>query len=166
MARAKSPKTKPSTPATRPPKPPTSRHSTAKAAPIGTIGDLFPAGLNDLVKSAKDIAADIGQMSDKELAAMTSAGTQKTKVTTGTQDAIKALIDVVGPLSEGATAEERIATVRELGNILDNIDFRDHQYRMRHLDVIENQQGQTTLKVLATLAVAGLLGAAFLSQKH
>jgi hypothetical protein len=142
-----------------------------QSASFGTLADVFPTELTSLIQTGRQVVSEIKEMSAKELDAITQAGKQKGQVTAGTQQTIQMLIEKLPEILESETEQdrgERLRLVTDLIDVIDNVDHRDHQFRTQQAQLLHQQQGDATLKVLAALALAalGALGAAALLSKR
>lgn len=130
-----------------------------QSASFGTLADVFPAELTSLIQTGRQVVSEIKEMSAKELDAITQAGKQKGQVTAGTQKTLQILIEKLPEILESETGQdrgERLRLVTDLIDIIDNVNHRDHQFRIQQAQLLQQQQEDTTLKVLAWLAVFGL----------
>ena len=145
---------------------------TSRATPsLGALADLFPTELNALVEFGRQVVSEIKELSEKELEAITKAGEQKAQITSGTQEAIKLLVEKLPDILQSKTQqerEERVRLVKDIVNVIDNVDHRDHEFRMQQTNLVNQEQGNTTLKLLIGLALAGvgaLVTAALLNKR-
>lgn len=132
---------------------------TGQSTSLGTLADVFPPELTALAQTGRQIVSDIKEMSIQELDAIIQAGKQKGQVTAGTQQTIQKLIEKLPEILESETGrapEERISLVKDLINVIDNVDHRDHHFRTQQAQLLLQQNGDATLKVLGVLALIGL----------